>query len=724
MIKRIFKHYKLYLVILITLGFIALSVFLYYDALYRLLDSFKDIGLSIAYYFCSLFDIKYSFSISVTMIPNHYGILSGGGTTPPNIIIPVNFDLFKIKIMAYFKTLFTLDSFLSFISLLLHILQVLAKVLLVVAPFLLLIYFKYKQYFKPNNNKTSSDSKYLYLYKLFITKAYTPIKKWILNFIAYIKSKRIILILWIIVWCFNFNIFTIVLEFISFYFYFIFSLDFGNIYIQFYKLILDLIPMFKSIPLVVWVMLGLILIYKIRLSRGYAKLNHNEYKNRGLINSLGQVVLICGNMNKGKTSLMTDMSLSQDIMFKDKAFELLLEEDLKFPYFPYINLEKCIKNLIRKHIVYNLATLTLFIKRMEVNFSKHSNSRNCFNYNFKLHGLYYKDNLSNTYLYSSLLTYSKLYFIYIVESSLLVTNYSIRTDNILYSLSNFPLWNTDFFKKNVDLQQAYTRHSHILDFDSLRLGKTLVSDNKKRNSFEFGVICISEVGKERGNMLDLKETKINTLETNQKNDLFNLWLKMARHSATVSNYPFIKVYLDEQRESSLGADARDLCEKIVYIKEKHDKKNHLLFFIFEEIINDFLLSKFRNIYYNYRYNRSDNTLLFYLLKIVVSKFKNHYSKLNNTFSYYPLTLELENGVEIKEFSEHNYYLSFKKLYSNRFSTDAFSDYFTYKSLCSSIGINDLEEFRETKASLDELSLENSYFINNLLEHLDKIKRSK
>lgn len=59
--------------------------------------------------------------------------------------------------------------------------------------------------------------------------------------------------------------------------------------------------------------------------------------------------------------------------------------------------------------------------------------------------------------------------------------------------------------------------------------------------------------------LELREIKKGSDDTNQKNDLFNSWLKMCRHSATVDNFPFIKVFTDEQRPESWGADARDLC---------------------------------------------------------------------------------------------------------------------------------------------------------------------
>ena len=69
----------------------------------------------------------------------------------------------------------------------------------------------------------------------------------------------------------------------------------------------------------------------------------------------------------------------------------------------------------------------------------------------------------------------------------------------------------------------------------LRLGKKVLENNPKAGSFEFGVVAITEIGKERGNNLELKEVKKVTNETNQKNDLFNSWLKMCRHSATIDN---------------------------------------------------------------------------------------------------------------------------------------------------------------------------------------------
>ncbi len=67
----------------------------------------------------------------------------------------------------------------------------------------------------------------------------------------------------------------------------------------------------------------------------------------------------------------------------------------------------------------------------------------------------------------------------------------------------------------------------------LRKGKKIEPLNPLADTFEFGVVAITEFDEDRGNTLDTKELKKAAEETNQKNDLFNYSPKMARHSATI-----------------------------------------------------------------------------------------------------------------------------------------------------------------------------------------------
>ena len=62
---------------------------------------------------------------------------------------------------------------------------------------------------------------------------------------------------------------------------------------------------------------------------------------------------------------------------------------------------------------------------------------------------------------------------------------------------------------------------------------------------------------------------------------------------------------------------------------------------------------------------------------------------------------------------------FKKIYSNRYSTDCFNDYFSDKAIRSTIGLDDVVEYKDTVATLDELRMQNSYFINDLEKLVSK-----
>ncbi len=136
---------------------------------------------------------------------------------------------------------------------------------------------------------------------------------------------------------------------------------------QLYKLVCDLSTVAKFFPLWAWVIIGYVLFDRLRKKIAYARLNHNEMKDRGVINDRPIVYMVCGTMGKKKTTTITDMALSQEVMFRDKAFEMILENDLKFPFFPRINLENEIKRAMKMHVIYNLATCRKYVAQKAKN---------------------------------------------------------------------------------------------------------------------------------------------------------------------------------------------------------------------------------------------------------------------------------------------------------------------------------------------------------------------
>ena len=220
-----------------------------------------------------------------------------------------------------------------------------------------------------------------------------------------------------------------------------------------------------------------------------------------------------------------------------------------------------------------------------------------------------------------------------------------------------------------------------MDFDLLRLGKTILENSDRSGALEFGVLDITEVGKERQNSLELQGVKKTEETANQKNDLMNTWLKMARHPSVVDNHVFMKVFTDEQRPESWGADARDLC-RVIDIENSSDIKLAMPGFLFGDLFYDLFYDRIRRFYYNVRYKRSDNTLFMFLFKNLFDVFVRHYVKIYNRFGYIKLKLNTRAGTLDTKAEEHDYYLSFKKTYSNRFSTDCYSEFFRDRAAAS------------------------------------------
>ena len=295
-----------------------------------------------------------------------------------------------------------------------------------------------------------------------------------------------------------------------------------------------------------------------------------------------------------------------------------------------------------------------------------------------------------------------------------MANYSIRTDNAQISGGNFPLWLTDFFS---GCDRRASRYAHILDFDVLRLGRKVMENNPKAGSFEFGVVGITEIGKERGNNLELKEVKKGTDEANQKNDLFNSWLKMCRHSATVDNFPFIKVFTDEQRPESWGADARDLCD-VIHIVSSGDTRLTLPLYTIEEMISEWAFNRFIRLYEDFRFRRGDNTLLIHILKSITAWLWRRNIRVYNRYGYSILKIEKERGTMDGKVENKKYFIMNAKIYARRFATDCFSDYFNDMAKKSGAGLGDYREYVTEKATVEELKEQNSYFINALYREDD------
>ena len=695
------RVFNISLTVILSLLFIFLGVFHFSTSYIRFAEATGDLWNSVKIYFCEIFGVVHSVPPTV----EEYSEVMKW-----DIFLPETLQDFKGKAGEYVTMLGDEDNFRSYLSIISDKLEDFAKASAILLPCILLLILAIKRIYEAPNTQHGKDTAPLRAFKWVSRLTYQPVKRWVLSYIAFLKQYTYIPTLWAICWAFNLNLASIIVAFFAYYFYFAVTFRFETMYLQFCKLFIDLKVALEVFPKWSLITISYLIFNRFRQKIAQAHLRHLEARNCGFINELPIVSMTVGSMGKKKTTIITDMALSQEVMFRQKAFELIRKNDMKFPYFPWISFEMELRRCMEYGTVYNLATVKEWVKKKRLRYEKHENADlQLYGYDCERYGFTYDDGLRIWQLFDVLESYAQLYFIYVIESSLIVANYSIREDNRCIDAGNFPMWATDFFP---EITVEGGRHAHILDFDVLRLGKKVLENNPNAGSFEFGVVVISEVGKERGNVLDHKEIKKHTEETNQKNDLFNSWLKMCRHSATVDNFPFIKVFTDEQRPESWGADARDLCD-IVHIVSSGKMRLAMPFYTIEEMLTEWAFDGFISMYYDFRHRRGDNTLLVHILKTVTSWLYKRNAKIYNRFGYSVSAIEKERGTMDVKPEKKKYYVMNKKIYARRFSTDCFSDYFNEMARNSKVGLNDYMEYATEKATVEELKLQNSYFINAL-----------
>jgi hypothetical protein len=249
----------------------------------------------------------------------------------------------------------------------------------------------------------------------------------------------------------------------------------------------------------------------------------------------------------------------------------------------------------------------------------------------------------------------------------------------------------------------------------LRLGKKMLENNPNRNAYGFGVYIVTEIDKERKNSPELTDVSKKDDNCNQKNDLFNVMLKMSRHAAVISNRVFVKVIGDLQRPESLGADARELGE-VVFIDGQSDMQPILPFFspfwVFD-LFFSLIKGSFERFYTQVRYVRADNTLFMYLLKRCYSAMQHFDERTCNLYGSAQINLKVESGRMNGDSLDRKYFRQSKKIWAKRYSTDCLSGIFEVRGELNTIGIDDLKEYADIMAVNDELLYQNSHFQNEI-----------
>ena len=709
------KHYIALFLVALSSG---LGVVAYNVSYERFIQNIIDLARSCIFFVKKFFLLDEEYSVE----------LLSPDITDLSRVIRIDIDKLIDKFDRFCEIIFTLDNFRDYVVFLLVALCFIELFVCVAIPFYLIACDIFDSVYLTKTDEESlyQDSKSLKFFKNKIENKLICVYNSCKSFVLFMFEIKIYLRALIVIWLLNFNLASVLVFLLAIYVYYVTCLAFTKIGDTLLKGVVELFISFVRTPLIAYFIAAYIHIHSLLKANAYDVLEHHELCNRGFINEQPLGTLICASMGAGKTTMAVDMALSTSVMFKQKALEILIKHDMRFPGFNWLRFEDDLKQCYKNHLqrqkdiakngeslipvtntIYNLASSKHWVLSKCQEFLAEPCPDKLWGYDFLRYKTTYNDDLTISDLFESLITYSKAYLIYITQCSLIFGNLPVREDWFTQD-GYLPLYIDDFFHSSPEFSAANSRFAKIFDYDFFRLGKSMVENNRNSNAFEFGVVVLTEIGKERKNSLENRENKKKDDKANQNNDLFNHSIKMIRHRATVDFYPFVRIITDEQRPESLGADCRDTFS-VINIKSKSKLRVLYSGNLLDKLIYNFVWPRFKAFYKQIRNLRCDITLLVYLLKYVFHFLNNRYEKFENRFGYYELELELQNGNLEGERKQAKYYLSTKKIFSDRFTTDAYSDFFERMSLRSGRGIFDFIEYQDTRQTEDEMKLQNAYF---------------
>lgn len=718
----------------ILLSVMLLLVSLLYAVLYfhgvalRLWQSIKDLGLSAAYYVTELFFPGW---LSGTITPTVQNIPSG-----VTEVLPGEYAGFKEKFIEFLKLLIEKENLQGFFGGIAGMLKPLLQVLiLLILPTLCIVLLKLMQKLKTDNNH-GGMTKPFQVWVKFEDKVIFPVIDFFKEYLSWLNEHRKIVLLLGLVWAYNLNALTILIEAFAYLFYFSAAGGDWKIYTQVAKLAIDLTPALTFLPKFVWVIVAYLIFNHIRRKIGFAVLDETEARNQEFLENHPGNLVIEGKPRVGKTLVNADMNLSQNIIFREKAHEKMFERRLEFPYFKWDVLEQTLKNFRKNIGNFNLPKLRGFLTKMREHYEGRAvltpeeqekfltsvqklgyiGNNFIFDYDALRYGVEYDDNLRIVSIWDTVKKYAEEYYIYTCPTPLNIGNFSTREDIDWIDYGNHPLLVWDFFRSSPRESFARSKYSHNLIFDSLRLGKKIDPDEPYQNALEIGCIGITEAGKEFGNQNTNQGIEAKAKTANVKNDLLTTDMKMHSHGATIDYYTYFRIIMDEQRAASIMADITELGQ-VITLRTKSRPKIVMPGFAIEEGLYLWATEKYRTYSETYMNRHGGMNLRLYLLTRLYVPIYNHYTRVSNTFSQYRLKVRIKDcsaGQTDSDGEEDIYYISTKKTCSDRYDTTSFGAYYDEKWQHSETGgISQMPQFSTIRPMIGELRRQGSYNVRRL-----------
>ena len=703
---------------IISIGIIILSAvmtaFVYRTPRRRLVESCRDFGTSVAYFFTYLFQGRYAaagkevpeITATVAQFPDVQSYVD---------YIGIDIGLIFQSISEFLTEFFDIFNFLDYNKFLLSRLII---YLLLSTVFIPLGYVVLKVildcYFAPKDDSLGDKSPF-YRGFVFLLRKVKIVYLCVLDFLGYAMSKKYFVIPFVLVWLVNFGVLCFIPDFLAFYLYFLPSRNVASFGYMLIRFLINILVIIKSVPILLVLAIIAVAYHNYHRNIALDVLRHNEAKNCGLIKELEYVILITGEVGKGKTTLLTDLVLSLVNIFKTDALKTLYKIDLYFPGFDFSSFRALLISKIEDHSVFCLPDVDDVVNELFERYRETSDVSVLWGYEFDLFGDTVNLGNRKLSLKQALITYGRAFLIY-YNNNPTVANYSIRFKGEFDDSPFLKLWDGDFFKTD---GESY--YAHVLDSDIMRFGTKVDPNGKFNGSFGYGIWVKTEAAKSYGNHISNSGYDRNSEECNPLNDLVEFSAMMGRHpNAMVDNKVYFRFPMDEQRASDLTAKIRELCS-IISIQEKSDLKLAITGYGWLFALRD-KLEGFEKAHAEYNNARADFTLGFMLPKLFVSYARLFCERLENVYGYRELTLIKEGGTAYsshdgvkKEPKTLTWYQANMKVYGDVFASDCYSSFFTEMQQTCGYGIMDIPTYDSLHPTMEQYEMQKDHFIMKMMK---------
>ena len=670
-------------------------------------------------------DYTYWYNVLNKIVPEPTPIDPGpiGPIDPGPIVIPRNFDVLSVRWSAFWKTLINPEHWELFYQDSLSFLKTTFQVIALPGLGLFIVVFSASKIFYSKMDGTSPDDSSwgAKIDTKIEQKVYIPLKKRISSIWTYITANKLYVFTIYMILFYVTNIFSIFISFTAYYTYVVGSVNFNGIYIQVWRIFVDLSPLFPQWSIPFWIILAYIMWTVFRLWLGKKKIKDLfEQDIKFVKENLGVAIGIVGPQGSGKDFIMVMIQIIKSILFRRQAEENLVQIRLEFRHFPFRKLEMALEKAMKYGQVVNTVSAKHWIRGL-ISKDIVSFSNKKVDYRFSDWPDMFYNGLVKVSIKKELEDYTRLYYVYF--SKQIVGTYPVNLFDYNKSTDQFANWDYQLFENNYDKKLKAIHRTLVIDFNSFRLLKVMNVVNRNPQAALIGRIIpdtgsffASEYDKERLNQLTNRSRKDN--DTRPDNDGTRQMMNILRHLSTIRNDYYLGFSFNLQKLSSLSSTEAYVAETILFLKGERKKfKWSIPLFTVESMILEWLIEAFYKKVEKYIKARNDDTFIYHLILRFAALVSNTYVRLFNNYAYWTVNPELHDVAFDGNYTAggtEKFHFIPKIVYGN-YQTDMLSPIFEKAKLIQKVGINQMEEFKDDYATADDYLAQHGYGTTEMSE---------